>query len=46
MLHKTDKCIGVLSMVTEEDWAVVCQDVKYQCTYATKGLIFELDKRF
>jgi hypothetical protein len=46
MLHKIDKCIGVVSMFTKEDWAVVCQDVKNQCTYATKGLILELDIRF
>jgi hypothetical protein len=46
MLHKIDKCIGVVSMVTKEDWAVVCQDVKNQCTYATKGLILELDIKF
>jgi hypothetical protein len=33
-------------MVTKEDWAVVSQDVKNQCTYATKGLILQLDIRF
>jgi hypothetical protein len=32
-------------MVTKEDWAIVCQDVK-QMTFATKGLIIELDRRF
>jgi hypothetical protein len=33
-------------MVTKEDWAIVCQDVKNKCTFATKGLIIELDRRF
>jgi hypothetical protein len=33
-------------MVTKEDWVVVCQDVKNQCTYVIKGLILELDIRF
>jgi hypothetical protein len=28
MLHKTYKCTRVVSMVTKEDWAIVCQDVK------------------
>jgi hypothetical protein len=28
MLHKTNKCIGVLSMVTKEDWKIVCKYVK------------------
>jgi hypothetical protein len=46
MLHKIDKCIGVMSMVTKEDWVVVCQNVKNQCTYAIKGLTLELDIRF
>ncbi len=46
MLHKTNKCTRVVSMVTKEDWVVICQDVKYQCTYAARGLIFELNKRF
>jgi hypothetical protein len=46
MLHKIDKCTRVVSMVTKEDWVVVCQDVKKQCTYVIKGLILELDKRF
>jgi len=46
MLHKTNKCIGVVSLVTKEDWTDVCQDVKNQCTFATNGLILELDRRF
>jgi hypothetical protein len=46
MLHKFDKCFKVVSMVIKEDWVVVCQDLKNQCTYATKGLILELDIRF
>jgi len=46
MLHKIDKCTRVVSMVNKEDWVVVCQDVKNQCTYVVKGLILELDKRF
>jgi hypothetical protein len=46
MLHKTNKCIRVVSMVTKENWVVGCQDVKNQCTSTTKGLILELDKRF
>jgi hypothetical protein len=46
MLHKTNQCIKVVSMVTKEDWTVVCQDVKTQCTFATNGLILELDRRF
>jgi hypothetical protein len=46
MLNKIDKCAKVVSMVTKEDWVVVCQDVKNQCTYAIKGLILELDRRF
>jgi hypothetical protein len=33
-------------MVTKEDWAIVCQDVKNKCTFVTKGLIIELDRRF
>jgi hypothetical protein len=41
MLHKIDKCIGVMSMVIKEDWVVICQNVKNQCTYATKGLTIE-----
>jgi hypothetical protein len=24
MLHKIDKCTGIVSMVTKEDWTVVC----------------------
>ncbi len=28
ILHKTYKCTRVVSMVTKEDWVVVCQDVK------------------
>jgi hypothetical protein len=28
MLHKIDKCIRIMSMVTKEDWVIVCQDVK------------------
>jgi len=36
MLHKIDKRIGVVSMVTKEDWAIVCQDVKDQCTFVAK----------
>ncbi len=35
-----------MSMVTKENWAIVCQDVKNQCIYVVKGLILELDKRF
>jgi hypothetical protein len=46
MLHKTDKCTRVVSMVTTKDWAVVCQDVKNQCTSIANGLILKLDKRF
>jgi hypothetical protein len=46
MLHKFDKCIRIVSMVTKEDWVIVCQDVKNQCTYVIKGLIFELDITF
>jgi hypothetical protein len=46
MLQKIDKCTRVVSMVTKEDWVIVCQDVKNQCTYAVKGLILELDRRF
>jgi hypothetical protein len=46
MLHKIDKCIRIVSMVIKEDLAVVCQDVKNQCTSVAKGLILELDKRF
>ncbi len=46
MLHKIDKCTGVVSMVTKEDWVIVCQDVKNQCTFVAKGLILELDRRF
>jgi hypothetical protein len=46
MLHKIDKCIGVVSMVTKEDWSIVCQDVKNQCISIVKGLILELDRRF
>jgi len=33
-------------MVIKEDWAVVCQDVKNQCTSIAKGVTLELDKRF
>ncbi len=46
ILHKTNKCTGVVSMVTKENWVIVCQDVKNQCTFTRKGLIFELDRRF
>ncbi len=46
MLHKTNKCAKVVSMVTKEDWAIVCQDVKNKCTFVTKGLIIGLDRRF
>ncbi len=46
MLHKTNKCIRVMSMVTKENWVVGCQDVKNQCIFTAKGLILELDKRF
>ncbi len=47
MLHKIDKCTRVVSMDTKEDWVVICQDVKNQCTFAPKGnLILELDRRF
>ncbi len=33
-------------MVTKEDWAIVCQDVKDQCTFVAKGLIHALDRKF
>ncbi len=33
-------------MVTRDDWVHVCQNVKYQCTSVTKGLIAKLDKWF
>jgi hypothetical protein len=46
MLHKIDKGIIVVSMVTKEDWAIICQDVKDQCTFVAKGLILALDRRF
>jgi len=46
MLHKTNKCTKVVSMVTKEDWAILCQDVKNKCIFVTKGLIMELDRRF
>ncbi len=46
MLHKTNRCIRVVSMVTKENWVVACQDVKNQCTSTAKGLILELDRRF
>jgi hypothetical protein len=46
MLHKTNKCTKVVSMVTKENWAIVCQDAKNKCTFDTKGLIIELDRRF
>jgi hypothetical protein len=46
MLHKIDTCTRIMSMVTKENWAIVCQDVKNQCIYVVKGLILELDKRF
>jgi hypothetical protein len=28
MLHKANKGTKVVFMVTKEDWAIVCQDVK------------------
>jgi hypothetical protein len=37
MLHKTNKCTKIVFMVTKEDWAIVCQDVKNQCIYVVKG---------
>jgi len=46
MLHKIDKCIGVVSMVVRQDWITTCQGVKDQYTSITKGLINELNKRF
>ncbi len=30
-------------MVIRDDWACVCQNVKYQCTFVAKGLIAKLD---
>lgn len=33
-------------MVVKQDWITTCQGVKYQCTFITKGLINELNKRF
>ncbi len=45
MLQKTDKTTEV-SMVIRDDWVHVCQNVKDQCTFTTKGLIAKLDRRF
>lgn len=36
MLHQSDKCIGVMCMVTKNDWATICQDVKNQCISIAK----------
>jgi hypothetical protein len=33
-------------MVIMDDWACVCQNVKDQCTFAAKGLIAKLDRKF
>jgi hypothetical protein len=33
-------------MVTKENWATICQDVKNQCTFITKGFIIELDLKY
>jgi hypothetical protein len=46
MLHKIDKRIGVVSMVVKQDWITMCHGAKDQCTFITKGLINEVNKRF
>jgi hypothetical protein len=46
MLHKTNSTIGVMFMVTRDDWALSVQFAKQQCTCATNGLIKELERRF
>jgi hypothetical protein len=33
-------------MVVRQDWITMCQGVKDQCIFITKGLITELNKRF
>jgi hypothetical protein len=48
ILHvaQIDKGTIVASMVTKEDWAIVCPNIKDQCTFVAKGLIVALDRRF
>jgi hypothetical protein len=33
-------------MVIKDDWVHVCQNVKDQCIFVTKGLITKLDRQF
>jgi hypothetical protein len=42
MLHKTNKCNEMLSMVIREDWVVSCHDVKDQFVF----LLHKGDKIF
>jgi len=36
MLHKIDKCIGIVSIVIKEDWIAVCKDVKNNACFLQK----------
>jgi len=42
--QKIDKTTKEMSVVTRNDWVCVCQNVKNQCIFTTKGLITKLDK--
>jgi len=46
MLHKTCLNIKHMFMVTRDDWEIVVQFVKDQCTCAVEGFIKELEKHF
>jgi len=46
MLHKTNSTIGVMFMVTKDDYALSIQSIKYQCIGVANGLIKELERGF
>ncbi len=46
MLHKIGLNIKHMFMVTKDDWEIVVQFVKDQCTYVVEGFIKELEKHF
>jgi hypothetical protein len=46
MMHKLIIGLGVVGMVTWEDWELACENMKMQCIAATTSLIDEQNKRF
>ncbi len=45
MMHKLIIGLGVMGMVTWEDWELACENMKMQCIAATTSLIDEQNKK-